>query len=95
MSKCLALVTGVLFCSVFSAADIFDEPHVAVYGTAEIKVAPNEMNWRLAVRNEDKELSPTAQRHAEIVNRVVDFLKGLNIEKDKLQTSRMQFGENW
>ena len=89
------VVAFVLCCSAAFAAGILDQPHVAVYGTAEIKVAPNEMDWRLTVRNEDKELPATAQRHAEIVNKVVKLLNSMNIEKDSLQTSRMQFGENW
>lgn len=95
MSGRFALLTAVLFCSAIAAADILDQPHVAVYGTSEINVAPNEMNWRLTVRNEDSQLPAVAQKHTEIVNKVVTFLKGLNIDKDKLQTSRMQFGENW
>lgn len=95
MFKPYILVIAVLLCPAFAAADNLDQAHVAVYGTADIKVAPNEMNWRLTIRNENRELPPTAARHAEIVNKVVSFLKGLNIDKDKLQTSHMQFGENW
>lgn len=72
-----------------------NQPHVAVYGTSEIKVTPNEMNWSVNVNTKNVALSPAAKNHAATVKQVLEFLKGLKISEDKLQTSRMQFGEEW
>ncbi|MCE5185121.1 MAG: SIMPL domain-containing protein [Planctomycetaceae bacterium] len=91
----LTLVPALLFCSAFALAETIEQPQVVVFGTAETYIAPNEMDWALTVRNEDAQLPATASRHSETVARVLTFLKGLNIDEKKLQTSRMQFGENW
>ena len=53
------------------------------------------MIWSVNVNTKNESLQVTAQQHAENVQKVLTFLKGLKIDEDKLQTSRMQFGENW
>jgi uncharacterized protein YggE len=82
-----------LVCAAGASAQTLQPPHISVYGTADINVTPNEMNWTLLVLNEGKELAPTASEHARTVARVLEFLKSLNIDQQKLQTSNMQFGE--
>ena len=88
---------AICFCSLFAAAGDLEltQPHVAVYGTAEIKVTPNEMIWSLNVNTKNETLQAAAQNHTAMVKQVLEFLKSLKIKEDKLQTSRMQFGEEW
>ena len=95
MAKYAFFVTTALLCTGLTAGQVLDDPHIVVYGTAEIHVAPNEMNWSLSVRNEAKELPATASAHAATVKKVLEFLKNHKINEQKLQTSQMQFGENW
>lgn len=96
MIKRMTLLTALLACSAFTAAQTTPEqPNITVYGTAEIKVTPDEMVWSINVKTENRELPAAAAAHDAAVGKVLEFLKGLNIDKDKLQTSRMHFGENW
>ncbi len=87
----------VLFCSIFAAAADLElgTPHVAVYGTAEIKVTPNQMHWSLNVNTKNESLPTAAKNHTATVKQTLAFLKSLKIDEEKLQTSRMQFGEEW
>jgi len=94
MSK-YVFTAALLVCTAAISAQTLQPPHISVYGTAEINVTPNEMNWTLIVRNEGKQLAPTARQHAETLDEVLNFLKSLNIDQKKLQTSNMQFGEKW
>lgn len=94
MSKHI-LTAALLVCTATISAQTLQPPHISVYGTADINVTPNEMNWTLIVRNEGKQLAPTAREHAETLDKVLNFLKGLNIDQKKLQTSNMQFGERY
>lgn len=89
----IALLTTLVLCSAFAAAESLETPHITVYGTAEVKVTPNEMIWSVNVRNEHKELPIVAGNHTASVKEVLGFLKGLKIDEKKLQTSRMHFGE--
>ncbi|MHC4928042.1 MAG: SIMPL domain-containing protein [Planctomycetota bacterium] len=97
MKKHVLLLTAALICSAFAFAEDLelDTPHVAVYGTAEIKVTPNEMIWSVHVKTENKELPAVAASHTATVKQVLEFLKSLKIKEEKIQTSSMQFGENW
>jgi uncharacterized protein YggE len=95
MNKQIVLLAVVVFCSGFAAAEILEQPHIAVYGTAEIKVTPNEMVWFLDVSTKDNKLPIVAKNHTATVKQVLVFLKSLEIKKKTLQTSRMQYGEDW
>jgi hypothetical protein len=95
MIKKMTLLTALLACSAFTAAQTTEQPNITVYGTAEIKVTPDEMVWSINVKTENRELPAAAAAHDTAVGKVLEFLKGLNINEDKLQTSRMHFGENW
>ncbi|MHC4926604.1 MAG: SIMPL domain-containing protein, partial [Planctomycetota bacterium] len=94
--QALILLAAALCSTVASAEDLeLDTPHVTVFGTAEIKVTPNEMIWSVNVNTKNESLQVTAKQHTETVQKVLSFLKGLKIDENKLQTSRMQFRENW
>ncbi|NOX58745.1 MAG: SIMPL domain-containing protein [Planctomycetes bacterium] len=70
-------------------------PVITVWGTATTEVIPDEMHWYLTVRNKGVKLSDVADDHSRIVSRVLKFLKDNGIADDKVQTARMEFGENW
>ena len=95
MNKQIILLAVIVICSGFSAAEVLEQPHIAVFGTAEIKVTPNEMVWSLAVNTKDKNLPVVAENHTDAVKKVLEFLKTLEIKKETLQTSRMQYVEDW
>ena len=82
------------FCSSVMAEEI-DIPHIAVFGTAITEITPDKMIWYLNASNKALELDKTASDHSVIIKNVLGFLKEMNIPQDKIQTSRMNFGENW
>jgi len=84
---CGSLTSGLL-------ADDIQLPHISVFGTAVIEVVPDEMVWSVAVRNQNAKLEGVAEEHAKVVASVLSLLKELKVDEKKLQTSRMEFGEN-
>lgn len=70
-------------------------PHITVSGTAVIEVTPDEMIWFLQVENRGPEIKALAKQHSAIVTDVLSFLREKSIAKKDVQTSMMQFGENW
>jgi uncharacterized protein YggE len=95
MKKGLLLIS--LFIFLFTPAAYAEEielPHITVFGTAVTKIVPDKMMWNIMVMNKDQLLENVTKKHMDIVNDVTKFLKEAGIGED-LQTSRMQFGENW
>ena len=88
------LVLIMTFCFSISAEEI-DIPHIAVFGTAIAEITPDKMVWYLDASNKALELDKTASDHSVIIKKVLGFLKEMNISQDNIQTSRMNFGENW
>jgi len=70
-------------------------PHVTVYGTATTEVTPDEMRWSISIRNKSSSLDKVGKEHIQIVEEALNFLRQQKIEKESLQSSRMEFGENW
>jgi hypothetical protein len=70
-------------------------PNVTVYGTATTEVTPDLMNWQLTVTNKGQDLASVADDHGGIVAGVLKLLKDNGIDEQKVQTARMEFGENW
>lgn len=75
-------------------ADDIELPHVTVFGTAVKKVVPDKMLWNVQVMNKGQLLEDVTRKHIDIVDRVIKLLNSEGI-KDDLQTTRMEFGENW
>jgi len=71
-----------------------NQPRIEVFGTAKNEVVPDIMHWNLSVNNKGKELEEVSQTHAATVSEVIRLLKGNGVDKKKIQTSRMSFGEN-
>jgi uncharacterized protein YggE len=88
------LVLAMTFYSSVTAEEI-DIPHIAVFGTAITEITPDKMIWYLNASNKALELDKTAFDHSVIIKEVLGFLKEMNIPQDNIQTSRMNFGENW
>jgi len=88
---CLGLLF--VFCLSATAAEI-EEPHVSVVGSATEEIVPDKMLWHLFVSNKDMELLKASTDHRTSVNRVLTILKKVNIPEDKIQTTRMSYGEN-
>jgi len=78
-----------------TAAATVDSPRITVYGTAEAMVSPDQLIWNVTVRNSGISLKEVAGRHGEITGDLLDFLKRSGLSEDRIQTSRMRFGENW
>lgn len=83
-----------LFIPVAIAAEL-DQPQVTAYGTATINVTPDQLIWRLNVRTVDPTSAGAARDHESVVGGVMAFLKGNRIAEERIQTSRMQLGEDW
>lgn len=91
-------IIGVLLVAFAAASAFGDEtqlPHITVFGTAKTDVVPDQMIWSLKVENKGFELGSVASDHTKMVEAVLGFLKGLKVEEKTIQTSRMEFGENW
>lgn len=88
-----AVLIVILFTAPVRAGDI--QPHVTAYGTAVIAVVPDEMRWYLKIENRGPEIEAMAKRHSAIVSDVIAFLDDTGIAEEDIQTSMMQFGEQW
>jgi uncharacterized protein YggE len=95
MKKIFLIFITMLAMAIPSQADERPLPQVTVFGTAVTEVIPDQMVWHLQVRNTAKLIENAADDHAQIVQKVIAFLKGVKIKEDLIQTSDMQFGENW
>jgi len=93
----MKLVTTALIFFVICAAkaEEIKLPHVSVFGTAEIKVVPDEMLWSLVVETKGNDVGQVAELHDVKVGAVLEFLKNQKIEDKEVQTSRIQLAENW
>jgi len=89
----LGLTVSCLTCVSVMGAD--EVPHVVAYGSATIDVVPDQMVWSLKLENKGKLLEEVAERHVLIVQSVLDFLRESGIEKTDVQSSDMEFGDNW
>ncbi len=70
-------------------------PGVTVFGTATTQVTPDQMVWRFMAHNRGAKLSAVAEQHTKLVQQVLSLLKEHGIKDSDLQTSQMEFGENW
>ena len=87
------IISGLLAISAYADEPPF--PRITVYGTATIEVVPDQMVWSLRVENKGSALKAVASEHTKSVQQVLEFLKKSKVDPKALQTSRMQFAENW
>jgi len=96
MKTLIILLSGLgIFLSSPALAGDLELPHIAVYGTARKMVSPDRAAWSLNIKNKGTVLKAVADTHADHVAAVIGYLVKMKIKKDDIQTSRMQFGENW
>ncbi len=88
-------VFGSLVLAAMLSAAENELPGVTVFGTATTQVAPDQMVWHLTANNRGPKLSIVAEQHTKLVQQVLGFLKEHGIKDSDLQTSQMEFGENW
>jgi len=93
--KIFSITIAIMLICSYVLADDIDLPHITVYGTALSEVEPDNMRWSLQVKNEGLKLKEVALNHTKMIENVLSFLKESEISTDKLQTSNMEFGENW
>ena len=86
---------GILTWTAPVLADVLDLPHITVDGRAKTEVVPDQMRWYLTVKKTGRELPTVADEHTKAVQQVLDFLRDTGIPEADLQTTRMEFGENW
>ena len=72
-----------------------EPPHITVNGTAITEVTPDELVWRLEVHNTNASPEEVAAEHTNTVQTVLRLLREAKVEVPSIQTSWMQFGENW
>lgn len=80
---------------VVAQAEHFQQPHIAVYGTATTEVVPDLMRWRLYLRTNGKTASQAADAHDQNVSAVLAFLRQQKIAEKKIQTSQLQLAKDW
>jgi uncharacterized protein len=95
LSKIMIATVGTLaLATVLSAAEN-ELPGVTVFGTATTQVTPDRMVWNIIVYNRGPKLPSVAEQQAKLVQQVLSFLKQHGVKDSDLQTSQMEFGENW
>ncbi len=93
--KKILLSIGIIFLPAINSIASEKQPHVTVYGTATTSVAIDEMNWRIRVSNKDTTLEEVAKAHNSTVQSVLDFLMDNELPEHCIQSSGMEFGENF
>ncbi len=94
MRSCILALALLLVVS-GARADESGTNHITVYGTATLQVVPNQMKWRLNVRNTNPKSTSAAEEHGVMVASVMEFLKQSQIPEETIQTSGMRLGVNW
>lgn len=93
--RSVAVLALILSASV-ATADDFEVRHITTFGTATIQVAPDQMKWRLKVRNVDpNSAKAAAEGHGALVAAVLEYLEQNHISEQTIQTSGMRLGEVW
>ena len=95
LSLSLCLATGLFTRQARAADDSLAIPHIAVTGTAVTQVPPNEMKWHLQIATKGPEVEAVAKEHLQDVAVLLRFLRSQDIAERELQSSYMQFQENW
>jgi len=75
-------------------AESLDIPHISVTGQSSKSIAPDELTWRISIRNLDKETSQVAKQHSQSVDSVLKYLMAQGIAQKNIQTTQMQLAEN-
>src|ERR1700683_4433941 len=94
MKKIMLVLLAVATAIPASAAEI-QLPHVTVYGTATAEVTPDKLVWSVKVQNKGPALDIVAGEHNKMVQATMQLIKDAGVDEKSLQTSSMEFGQNW
>src|SRR5262245_30340343 len=98
MKRAFLLSVVVLF-SLVAAADAQvaadQKPSISVSGTAEIRVAPDEVNLRLAVESRDVKLDEAVKQNDARTSAVLKFLRESGIEAKDVQTDYVEINPQY
>src|SRR4029453_5431584 len=96
--RAMTLLGGLVFsaCIVQSAAGQWVNPAepkaaINVSGTAEIRVAPDEVNLRLGIETRNPQLDPAVKQNETNTAAVLNFLKDSGIATKDIQTDFVEF----
>lgn len=78
----------------WSRAEEIREPVVSVTGTAVVEAVPDELSWRVEIKNIGPDLSVVADKHATKLAEVIELITAQGVVAKDIQTSQMQFGRN-
>lgn len=78
----------------FLHADGFELPHVSVYGTSELEVAPNLMIWNLSIVSKGFEVPKVAEEQDKKLQKLLSYLRAEEIEDRDINTTRINLREN-
>ena len=95
MKSLFVLLGSILLATSAGIADEIQLPHVTCFGTAVTEVVPDQMIWSLKVETRGAVLESVAKEHSKTIEGVLRFLKDAKVDAKSIQTSRMEFGENW
>lgn len=88
----------VLFMSMFTSVLINAEdtiPQVSVTASGEISVTPDILLWSCTVKTTAADLSETTKMHTSRMQTALRYLTDNGVDEKDLQTTRMNFRENW
>jgi hypothetical protein len=85
---------------IFSASIIYSQttdkyPSIEVYGTAQIKVVPDIINFSLSVSTENNNVLAAKNDNDRSVNKIIDLLKDRGILEKDIQTSGIRVNKNY
>jgi len=94
MKKIVAIL-ALIFTSFSAVAGEFSQPYISVFGSAKTEVVPDVMRWSLKVDNKGQDLSAVSKTHTDIVKNVISAVRNQGVDKSRIQTTGMSFGENF
>jgi uncharacterized protein len=83
----LIVVCICLFCASIAAGQTTSPPLISVTGTAEIKVAPDEVVLTIRVETRNENLQESKKENDGIASKAIAFLKNNGIKDEDIQTS--------
>src|SRR5512133_1182026 len=86
MVKTLVALRVLLAASALARAESPERRTVSVSGSADIKVAPDEIEFTLGIETRDKNLLVAKKQNSEKLQKTVAVLRGLGIESKHIQT---------
>jgi len=91
-------IITVLFMTMFTSALVNateSTPQVSVTAAGEISIKPNILLWDCTVKTTAANLAQVTEQHSAIMQTALSYLSKSGVSEKDLQTTRMNFRENW